>query len=99
VAAAIVFVLSFRAPVVFEPLFNKFGPLTDESLAESLRALSREAGVPVRDVLVADASRRTTKENAYVSGLGATRRVVVYDTLLRRGSPQVGRLGGGHRLG
>jgi STE24 endopeptidase len=39
--------------------------------------------VPVRDVLVADASRRTTRVNAYVSGLGRTRRVVVYDTLVR----------------
>ncbi|MFL5797450.1 MAG: M48 family metalloprotease [Actinomycetota bacterium] len=98
-AAAVVFVLSFLAPVVFEPLFNKFRPLEDEALAESVRALSREAGVPVRDVLVADASRRTTKENAYVSGLGATRRVVVYDTLLRRGSPQEVRLVVAHELG
>ncbi len=98
-AAGIVFVLSFLAPVVFEPLFNRFRPLEDESLAESLRALAREAGVPVRDVLVADASRRTTKENAYVSGLGATRRVVVYDTLLSRGSPQEVRLVVAHELG
>jgi STE24 endopeptidase len=98
-AAAVVFVLSFLAPVVFEPLFNRFRPLEDESLTESLRALSREAGVPVRDVLVADASRRTTKENAYVSGLGATRRVVVYDTLLSRGSPQEVRLVVAHELG
>jgi STE24 endopeptidase len=50
-------------------------------------------------VLVADASRRTTKENAYVSGLGATRRVVVYDTLLARGSPQEVRLVVAHELG
>jgi STE24 endopeptidase len=99
VAAAVVFVLSFLAPVVFEPLFNRFRPLEDESLAESLRALSRTAGVPVREVLVADASRRTTKENAYVSGLGATRRVVVYDTLLARGSAQEVRLVVAHELG
>jgi STE24 endopeptidase len=98
-AAAVVFVLSFLAPVVFEPLFNKFRPLEDADLADSLRALSRQAGVPVRDVLVADASRRTTKENAYVSGLGATRRVVVYDTLLGRGSPQEVRLVVAHELG
>ncbi|RLQ12756.1 M48 family peptidase, partial [Micromonospora sp. BL1] len=44
-------------------------------------------GVPVRDVLVADASRRTKAVNAYVSGLGPTRRVVVYDTLLREATP------------
>jgi STE24 endopeptidase len=98
-AAAVVFVLSFLAPVVFEPLFNRFRPLDDAALADSLRGLSRQAGVPVRDVLVADASRRTTKENAYVSGLGATRRVVVYDTLLSRGSPQEVRLVVAHELG
>jgi STE24 endopeptidase len=98
-AAVVVFVLSFLAPVVFEPLFNKFTPLADAELADSLRALSRQAGVPVRDVLVADASRRTTKENAYVSGLGATRRVVIYDTLLSRGSPQEVRLVVAHELG
>jgi len=45
-------------------------------------AMAVEDGVPVRDVLVADASRRTRAVNAYVSGLGPTRRVVVYDTLL-----------------
>jgi STE24 endopeptidase len=99
VAAVVVFVLSFLAPVVFEPLFNKFTPLADAELADSLRALSHEAGVPVRDVLVADASRRTTKENAYVSGLGATRRVVIYDTLLARDSAQEVRLVVAHELG
>ena len=99
VVAAVVFVLSFLAPVVFEPVFNRFRPLEDEELAGDLRALSVRAGVPVRDVLVADASRRTTKENAYVSGLGATRRVVVWDTLLSRGSPGEVRLVVAHELG
>src|SRR5207253_5632132 len=74
--------LSFVAPVVLEPIFNRLRPLADERLAAELRALAERAGVPVRDVLVADASRRTTKVNAYVSGLGKTRRVVLYDTLL-----------------
>ena len=73
--------LSFVAPVVLEPIFNRFRPLADERLAGELRALAERAGVPVRDVLVADASRRTTKVNAYVSGLGATRRVVLYDAV------------------
>ncbi len=80
--ALAVFVLSFVAPVLLEPLFNRFRPLEDAELAAALHALSEEAGVPVRDVLVADASRRTTKVNAYVSGIGRTRRVVVFDTLL-----------------
>ncbi|MDP9343601.1 MAG: M48 family metalloprotease [Actinomycetota bacterium] len=98
-AAGLAVVLSFLAPVVFEPMFNRFRPLADEQLAADLRALSRRAGVPVREVLVADASRRTHKENAYVSGLGRTRRVVVYDTLLARGSPQEVRLVVAHELG
>jgi STE24 endopeptidase len=55
--------------------------------------------VPVREVLVADASRRTTKENAYVSGLGKTRRVVIYDTLLARGEPRQVGLVVAHELG
>jgi STE24 endopeptidase len=80
-ALAVVF-LTFIAPVVLEPVFNKFEPLRDEELANDLRAVAERAGVPVRDVLVADASRRTTKQNAYVSGFGATRRVVIFDTLL-----------------
>ena len=78
----LVLVLGFVAPVVLEPVFNKFTPLPDEELADDLRSLAVRAGVPVRDVLVADASRRTRKQNAYVSGLGRTRRVVVWDTLL-----------------
>jgi STE24 endopeptidase len=58
-----------------------------------------QAGVPVRDVLVADASRRTRKENAYVSGLGSTRRVVLYDTLVARDDPAYVRLVVAHELG
>jgi len=85
-ALAVLF-LSFVAPVVLEPLFNRFRPLEDEALAVDLRELSERAGVPVRDVLVADASRRTTKVNAYVSGLGGTRRVVLFDTLLEAADP------------
>ena len=75
-AAAVVVFLSFVQPVVLEPLFNRFRPLEDAELAGSVFALAERAGTPVRDVLVADASRRTHKENAYVSGLGRTRRVV-----------------------
>jgi STE24 endopeptidase len=84
-AAGLVALLTFVAPIVLEPIFNRFRPLEDEELADELRRLSVRAGVPVRDVLVADASRRTRKHNAYVSGLGRTRRVVLWDTLLERG--------------
>jgi STE24 endopeptidase len=82
VLAFVVFLLVFVAPVLLEPVFNRFEPLEDERLANELRSVADRAGVPVRDVLVSDASRRTTKVNAYVSGIGATRRVVLFDTLL-----------------
>ena len=81
-AGVFVLVLGFVAPVVLEPVFNRFRPLEGGSLPGRLRALAERAGSPVRDVLVADASRRTRKLNAYVSGVGRTRRVVVFDTLL-----------------
>src|SRR5919204_222642 len=92
-------VVGFTAPIVLEPLFNRFAPLRDEELADRLRALARRAGVPVRDVLVADASRRTRKVNAYVSGLGATRRVVLFDTLLPETEPRQVELVVAHELG
>jgi STE24 endopeptidase len=97
-ALAVLF-LSFVAPVVLEPLFNRFRPLEDEALAADLRGLSERAGVPVRDVLVADASKRTTKVNAYVSGLGGTRRVVLFDTLLEAADHGAVRVVVAHELG
>ncbi len=97
--ALAVLLLSFVAPVVLEPLFNRFRPLDDETLAASLRVLSQRAGVPVRDVLVADASRRTTKVNAYVSGIGRTRRVVVFDTLLQAADAAAVEVVVAHELG
>jgi len=92
-------VFSFLGPVLFEPLFNRYAPLQDKALAAELRALAEGAGAPVRDVLVQDASRRTRKANAYVSGLGRTRRVVVADTLLEQASPGEVRLVVAHELG
>jgi STE24 endopeptidase len=98
-AAVLVLVVGFIAPVVLEPVFNRFEPLRDEKLARELRALATQAGVPVRDVLVADASRRTTKQNAYVSGLGRTRRVVLWDTLLEAADEAQVKLVVAHELG
>lgn len=91
--------LAFVAPVVLEPLFNHFEPLADTQLAAELRQLAVDAGVPIHDVLVADASKRTTKSNAYVSGLGATRRVVLWDTLLQSTGSREVKLVIAHELG
>jgi len=88
VAGAVLTVLgSWVYPVVVEPLFNHFTSLPDGQLRSQILALARTEHVPVSDVLVADASRRTTTLNAYVSGFGSTRRVVLYDNLVD-GVPQ-----------
>ena len=80
--ACLVVVGSFVYPVLVEPIFNTFTPLPDSPLRTAVLELADREGVPVDDVLVADASRRTTTLNAYVSGFGSTRRVVLYDTLV-----------------
>jgi STE24 endopeptidase len=86
-AAALVMLLSFVLPVLVEPIFNTFTPMAPGAQRTELMALAARDGVPVRDVLVADASRRTRAVNAYVSGFGPTRRIVVYDTLLTEATP------------
>ena len=83
-AAALVVVGSFLWPVLMEPAFNEFRPLAEGRLRSDLLDLAEENGTPVEDVLVSDASRRTTALNAYVSGFGSTRRIVLYDTVLDR---------------
>jgi STE24 endopeptidase len=81
-AAALVVVGSFLYPVVIEPAFNSFQSLPAGELRTQILDLAERNGTPVQDVLVSDASRRTTGLNAYVSGFGSTRRVVLYDTVL-----------------
>jgi STE24 endopeptidase len=81
-------ILVFLWPVVVAPIFNKFTPLEDRALAGRIRTMAAQAGIELDDVLVADASRRTTAENAYVAGLGSTKRMVLYDTLVSGGDEQ-----------
>ena len=97
--ALLVVVVSFAYPVVVEPVFNKFTSMPAGALRTSLLDMAEREGVPARDVLVADASRRTSALNAYVSGFGATRRIVVYDTLLDKAEPGEVRLVVAHELG
>jgi STE24 endopeptidase len=80
--AGLVFLGSLLYPVLVEPLFNRFTPLADGPLRSAVLELAEREEVAVDEVLVADASRRTTTLNAYVSGLGGTRRVVLYDNLV-----------------
>jgi STE24 endopeptidase len=82
VLAAFAVIAGTLGPVVLAPIFNKYTPMEDEELRERLLSVARTADLDVKEVLVADASRRTRAANAHVSGLGKTRRVVVFDTLL-----------------
>jgi STE24 endopeptidase len=72
------------APVVLAPLFNDFEALPEGETRSDVLELARAAGVEVGEVYSVDASRRTTGANAYVTGLGPTKRVVLFDTLLDR---------------
>ena len=81
-AAGLVFAGSFLYPVAVDPVFNEFTPLEDGPLRSAVVSIAEEEGVEVDAVLVSDASRRTNTYNAYVSGLGNTRRVVLYDNLV-----------------
>ena len=87
------------APVVLDPVLNSYRDLPPGRTRADVEQLARRAGVDVGDVLVVDASRRTTAANAYVGGLGHTKRVVLYDTLLARFTPDQVRLVVAHELG
>lgn len=78
-----IIVASYLWPVVISPLFNQFTPANDPAVTQMVTSLADKAGLPVNEVLVMDASRRTTRANAYFAGVGETRRIVLYDTLLR----------------
>lgn len=72
----------YIAPYVIEPLFNKFEPVKDEKLAESIVALCAKAGIRAGKVQQMDASKRSRHSNAYFTGIGKVKRIVLYDTLL-----------------
>lgn len=88
ILGGLIVLLTFLAPVVIDPLFYTFTPLKDADLKARVLSLADRAGIPVEDVLEVDASRRTVKGNAYVTGFGRTKRIVLYDTLLQRASPE-----------
>src|SRR4051812_24733819 len=86
-------------PVLLDPIFTRFTPLADDAPERAaIVELAREAGVRVDKVLVVDASRRTTASNAYVTGLGPSKRVVVFDNLLADFEPDEVRFVIAHEL-
>jgi len=76
------------SPYVIEPLFFKFEPLQVAGLEEQIRAMMEKAGLSVSKVLQVDASKRSGHSNAYFTGLGKQKRVVLFDTLLKQLEPE-----------
>jgi STE24 endopeptidase len=76
--------MMYISPYVIEPLFHKFSPLDDETLEQGIRSLLMKAGIRVSRVFKVDASRRTRHTNAYFTGIGRVKRIVLYDTLIEK---------------
>lgn len=74
---------SLIGPVLIDPLYNKFTPLRDQQLKTKILDLAAKAEIPSRRVYEVDKSRQTKKYNAYVSGFGASQRIVLWDTTLK----------------
>ncbi len=74
-------------PTFIAPLFNKFKPLDDETLKSRVTALMKKCGFAAKGLFVMDGSKRSAHANAYFTGFGAAKRVVFYDTLLAKLSP------------
>ncbi|MDO9574117.1 MAG: M48 family metallopeptidase [Candidatus Contubernalis sp.] len=79
---------TYLYPVIVDPLFHNFTPLKDETMSAEIVDMADRAGIEVDEILVADASRRTHKANAYFTGLGRTKRIVLYDTLVSGFTPE-----------
>ena len=88
VAIAIIMVILFTLNKLFVKLFNKLTPLPEGALRTKIEALAASVGFKVSAISVMDASRRSTKLNAFFSGLGHTREVVLYDTLVEKMSEE-----------
>ncbi len=76
--------IAFVAPVVIMPLFNKFSPLEDGELKEEIKKYAKSQNFKMKGVFTMDASKRSTKSNAFFTGFGKFRRIVLFDTLIER---------------
>jgi STE24 endopeptidase len=89
IIAAAIFILfiiiaTFISPVIIDPLFYKFSVLEDKQLTSEIIKITQKAGVSIGSILIADASKKTSRVNAYFTGVGKTKRIVIYDNLLNQ---------------
>ena len=80
-------ILLWLYPVIIAPLFNKFEPIKDEALREKINALMDKAGLKTKGIYQVDEGKRSKHTNAYFTGIGKTKRIVLYDTLLSSHTP------------
>jgi STE24 endopeptidase len=80
--------MMYISPYVIEPLFNKFTPLEVEGLEERIRGMMKKTGIRVSRVFTMDASKRSRHSNAYFSGIGKVKRIVLFDTLLQKATQE-----------
>lgn len=99
VIVAVMALMTELSPILIDPLFHTFRPVQDPALVERIHTLTDRAGLRAGSILEVDASRRTKKTNAYFTGLGGTRRVVLYDTLVTTATPEEVELVLAHELG
>ncbi len=86
VASALLIAMVYAAPALILPLFNKMTPLEEGDLRRAIMDCAQRLGFPLAEISVMDGSRRSTKANAFFTGIGGTKRVVLYDTLVRNHS-------------
>ena len=86
--AAFSLAMTILLPTVILPLFNKFSPMEDSPLRQRIEALLVKCGFRAQGLYVMDGSRRSSHGNAYFTGFGASRRIVLFDTLIERLTPQ-----------
>ncbi|NQW99833.1 M48 family metallopeptidase, partial [bacterium] len=80
-------ILTYLAPSLIMPLFNKFTPMPDGVLKQDIEALGVKCGFPLTGVFVMDGSKRSTKANAFFTGLGKRKKIALFDTLVEKSSP------------
>jgi STE24 endopeptidase len=78
--------LTYIAPTWLMPLFNKFSPLEDGELKEAIIATAKSCDFPLAEVMVMDGSKRSSKSNAFFTGFGNKKRIVLFDTLIKNHS-------------
>jgi STE24 endopeptidase len=83
VLSAVQLLLTILYPVLIAPLFNKFIPIQDEELGQKINNLMEGAGIQIKGIFQMDAGKRSRHTNAYFTGLGRTKRIVLYDTLIQ----------------